>query len=108
MVGSAVPGVTDGVGLAVSAALEESDGVGLAVSAVADGERLADCGVFSFGLTDPAWFGCSELGEATLTPVFFENNFPVVWSTALNDLTATGAGLMTTTFRASKPGQALP
>ena len=54
MVGSAVLGVTDGVGLAVSEALEESDGVGLAVSAVADGEGLPDCGVVSFGLPAPA------------------------------------------------------
>jgi hypothetical protein len=48
------------------------------------------------------------LGEGTFAPVFFENFFPVVSSTTVNDLMAIGAGLMTMTFRASKPGQALP
>ena len=88
VVGSAVLEVTDGVGLAVSSVLEVTDGVGLSVA--------------------PVWSGCSELGDGTLVPVSFENLFPVVWSTTVNDLMAVGAGLMTMTFCASKPGQALP
>jgi hypothetical protein len=97
--------------LAVSSVLEVTDGVGLAVSSVlevADGERLPGCGVGAFGLTAPVWSVCSGLGEGTFAPVFFENFFPVVSSTTVNDLMAIGAGLMTMTFRASKPGQALP
>ena len=85
---SAVLEVSDGVGLAVSSVLEVTDGVGLSVA--------------------PVWSGCSELGDGTLVPVSFENLFPVVWSTTVNDLMAVGAGLMTMTFCASKPGQALP
>jgi hypothetical protein len=102
VVGSAVLEVTDGVGLAVSSVLEVADGVGLAVSSVlevTDGVGLS---------VPPVWSGCSELGGGTLVPVFFENLFPVVWSTTVNDLIAVGAGLMTMTFCASKPGQALP
>jgi hypothetical protein len=48
------------------------------------------------------------LGGRILTPVGFEDFFPVVGSTTVNDLMALGAGLTTMTFCASKPGHGLP